>query len=113
LSKKKYFVQLTKFAEFGELGDNINEGSLQLYGTEFVWDDFKLTDSDIIYRLRLKEQDIYFYVLLELQSTIDFSMPFRLLNYVLAIMKHTFDDTDAKVRKRKKFRLPIVVPIVL
>jgi hypothetical protein len=113
LSKKKYFTELTDLTEFGHVVRQIDASDLQLYGTEFVWDDFKLTDSDIIYRLRLKKRDIYFYILLEMQSKVDFSMPFRLLEYSLAIMKHVFDDTDEKIRLRKSFRLPLVVPVVL
>jgi hypothetical protein len=54
-----------------------------------------------------------FYVLLELQSKPDFTMPFRLLVYMVELMRRLFAKTAKKVRERKDFRLPAVVPIVL
>jgi predicted transposase/invertase (TIGR01784 family) len=54
-----------------------------------------------------------FYVHLELQSETDFTMPFRLLTYMTELLRRLFAETEEKVRARKDFRLPAVVPIVL
>ena len=54
-----------------------------------------------------------FYVLLELQSTVDHLMPFRLLLYMVEIWRDIYNNTPAGERERKGFRLPAIVPAVL
>ncbi len=53
------------------------------------------------------------FFLLELQSYNDFTMPFRLLVYITAIWLDYFKNCDKDARRKKSFRLPAVVPIVL
>lgn len=55
--------------------------------------------------------DVCFY-LLELQSTVDFQMPYRLLLYMVEIWRTVLKDTDAKEAARKNFKLPAIVPCV-
>ena len=44
-----------------------------------------------------------FYVLQELQSSVDFTIPFRLLRYMVELLNDVFKNTDEKVRERKDF----------
>jgi predicted transposase/invertase (TIGR01784 family) len=81
--------------------------------TSFITDKFRHIDSDLIYKLQINDSDVYFYILLELQSTVDFKMPFRLLRYMVALLDTVFEDADKDVRERKDYRLPAIVPIVL
>ena len=50
--------------------------------------------------------EVYFY-LLELQSTVDFQMPYRLLCYMVEIWRSVLKDTDRKeaARKASSFQL--------
>ena len=80
---------------------------------EFVLKDLKSKEADIIYKARIKEQDIYFYVLLEFQSTVDFSMPLRFLVYMTELMKRIYLNADANERDRKSFKMPAIIPIVI
>jgi predicted transposase/invertase (TIGR01784 family) len=70
-------------------------------------------DSDLIYKLKLNGSDVYFYILVELQSSVDFTMPFRLLKYMVALLDKIFQKADPNARGRKDYRLPAVVPIIL
>ncbi|MDR2693540.1 MAG: Rpn family recombination-promoting nuclease/putative transposase, partial [Chitinispirillales bacterium] len=79
----------------------------------YITKEYRRVDSDLIYKLRKGGTDIYFYVLLELQSTVDYTMPFRLLRYMVELLNDIFQNTDKTVRERKDFRLPAIVPIVL
>ncbi|MGI6647914.1 MAG: Rpn family recombination-promoting nuclease/putative transposase [Bacillota bacterium] len=63
--------------------------------------------------LKTKDKDIVFYILLELQSSVAFLMPFRLLVYMVQLWLHFYQDTDKNVRARKDFRLPVIIPAVL
>lgn len=48
----------------------------------FVSEHYKETESDLIYRLPWGEDELYIYVLMEFQSTVDRWMALRMLNYI-------------------------------
>jgi len=79
----------------------------------YVTKEYKDIASDIIYRIKMNGKDVYFYVLLEMQSKVDYTMPFRLLQYMTALLSDIFIDTKKKERERKDFKLPAIIPIVL
>jgi len=105
---RKYFASVPWIAEL--LSGNIE---LARIDNSFITKEFRRMDSDLIYKLRKDGTDIYFYVLLELQSKVDYTMPFRLLRYMVELLNDIFQKTDKKERERKDFRLPAVVPMVL
>ena len=93
--------------------EKINNDDLDQVDTSFVTDEFTDIDSDIIYKLKLEDgKEIYFYVLLELQSEVNFSMPFRLLEYMSALLRRVFYNAPENDRTRKGFRLPAVIPVI-
>jgi len=116
---KGFFANKSEFLNFLKLvapqwAKNITIQNLESVPTSFVTNENKPIESDVIYKLkRHGKQEVYFYVLLELQSKVDFTMPFRLLVYMVALLNRIFTDTPEKERKRKGFRLPAIVPIVL
>jgi predicted transposase/invertase (TIGR01784 family) len=93
--------------------DNINEKELVEINTEMIDEKFKKRESDVVYRTKLKDREVIFYVLLELQSSVDFTMPLRLLEYMLLILKYVFENTPKSKRELKGYRLPVVIPIVM
>ena len=50
---------------------------------------------------------------MELQSTVDFLIPYRLLLYMNEIWRDLFKNTSPQGAKRKDFRLPAIIPMVL
>jgi predicted transposase/invertase (TIGR01784 family) len=48
-----------------------------------------------------------------LQSTVDHAMPYRLLQYMIGIWNDRIKNSDPNAVKRKAFKLPVIVPIVL
>ena len=79
---------------------------LEKYKTEFITVDFKGQEADIVYKQ--KSKNIFF--LIEHQSKIDYSMPYRILNYQTEIMRSTMS-LNKIINKDKRF--PLVVAIVL
>ena len=73
----------------------------------FVTDHYKETESDLIYKLKLRRKTIYIYVLLEFQSKVDRFMVLRVLFYILSF----YMDYTANYKRIKK--LPAIFPIVL
>jgi predicted transposase/invertase (TIGR01784 family) len=50
---------------------------------------------------------------MEMQSTVDFQMPYRLLLYQVEIWRDVLKNTSKEAAQRKEFRLPPIIPIVL
>jgi predicted transposase/invertase (TIGR01784 family) len=91
--------------------DGITVDDLEQINTTYIDDDYLKRESDIIYKIESK--NVFFYTLLELQSEPDFSMPFRLLKYMVNLLDDIFKNTDENKRTAKPFKLPAIVPIVL
>ncbi|QGP92291.1 Putative transposase, YhgA-like [Neomoorella glycerini] len=79
----------------------------------YVLQDFSEKEADIVYRLKTKDRNVIFYVLLELQSTVDYLIPFRLLLYMVEIWREIYNNTPQHERESKHFRLPPIIPAVL
>jgi len=113
LSSKKAFLQLIRSFIRQGWAEQVDEASLELVNKSFILQDFQDKEADIVYRAKLKDRDVIFYVLLELQSTVDFLIPYRLLLYMNEIWRSIFKDVPIKEAERKEFRLPAIIPIVL
>ncbi|MDR2591532.1 MAG: Rpn family recombination-promoting nuclease/putative transposase, partial [Chitinispirillales bacterium] len=92
---------------------NISTDDIERIDKSFITKEYCHIDSDLIYKLKIDGSDVYFYVLLELQSQVDFTMPYRLLKYMVELLTDIFKNMDKDIRERKDFRLPAIVPIVL
>jgi hypothetical protein len=78
---RKYFASAPWIAEL--LSANVEAVRID---KSYITKEFRRVDSDLIYKLRKDGADIYFYVLLELQSKVDYTMPFRLLRYMVELL---------------------------
>ncbi len=72
----------------------------------FIDEAYQERESDLIYRIPLGAGEIYVYVLLEFQSTVDPLMALRVLNYVVSLYMEL-------TRNPRTKKLPPVFPIVL
>lgn len=96
LTNKKTFLELLQtFVDEGWVRE-IKEDDLTLVNKSYVLQDFSDKEADIVYRMRLGGSEIIFYVLLELQSTVDHTMPFRLLQYMVEIWRDIYQNTPEK-----------------
>ena len=111
-SIKRLFVQLLRsFIQQG-WAQKIAPEDVELVDKSFILPDFKDKEADLVYKVKMDGGDVYFY-LLELQSSVDFQMPYRLLLYMVEIWRTVLKDTDSKEAERKDFKLPVIVPCVL
>ena len=111
---KGAFISLLKDCVKAEWADRLDRDSLRRSETSFILQDYKGKEADIVYEATLDKgrRKVVFYVLLELQSRVDYTMPYRLLLYIVEILRYYYNGADAKARKRKGFRFPAVIPIV-
>jgi len=66
LSNKRTFLELIKTFVREDWVKEIDEGDLVKVDKSYVLQDFSEKEADIVYRLRTKETNVIFYVLLEL-----------------------------------------------
>lgn len=84
----------------------IPKDKLELYNTSYVTSRYKTKEADIVYKM--KDKNIFF--LIEHQSTIDISMPYRIENYSMEIINTAL---DKEKMKDPKYKYPKVIAIVL
>ena len=73
----------------------------------FISEHYKETESDLIYKIQFHNREVYIYILIEFQSTVDPFMALRVLNYITNFYM------DFLVNNRNVNKLPAVFPIVL
>ena len=110
--KKNFLDFIKKYIAFDWMME-LTEKDLVLIDKEFITDQFDTYESDLVYKVNTKKGSVYLFFLLELQSYNDFTMPFRLLVYITAILLDYFKNCDKVARRKQAFRLPAVIPIVL
>ena len=102
LSVKRVFMQLLRSFVDKSWVSSIDEDSAEYINKSFILQDFKGKEADIVYRLKIDGREVFFYILLELQSTVDYQMPYRLLQYMLEIWRTILKDTKEAKEKQKK-----------
>ncbi|NJR52841.1 MAG: Rpn family recombination-promoting nuclease/putative transposase [Leptolyngbyaceae cyanobacterium CSU_1_3] len=81
--------------------------SCETVDKSFVSDHYKETESDLIYKVKVRDENIYIYMLIEFQSTAPRFMVVRVLNYITSFYLD-YIESQAKVkdlRLRWYFRL--------
>ena len=82
----------------------INE--IEKYSSSYISSKLENSEADVVYKI--VNRDVFF--LIEHQTKIDYSMPYRILKYELEIIESVLKD---KKYKNKEYKYPIVIPIVL
>ncbi len=84
----------------------IEYNSLERIDKSFISDEFAERESDIIFRAQFSGRDIYIFILLEFQSTVDRFMALRMLRYILELYEYL-------VKNHRLRCLPAVFPVML
>jgi len=113
-SNKEAFISFIKDCVKADWADDIDEESLRRSPKSYVLPDFKRKQADVVYEGELKKsgRKVIFFILLENQSRIDYRMNYRLLLYIVEILREYYNSADVNERKRKEFKFPAVFPIV-
>ena len=111
-SNKKSFLSLLRDYIKDDWINSLDEDSLKKSEKSFILQDFSELEADIVYEASLSGKKVIFYILQELQSYIDFRMPYRLLLYIVEILRDFYNHSDVKERDNKDFKFPVVFPIL-
>lgn len=85
---------------------DLTENDIQKYNSSFITRHLENRESDIVYKMI--NDEVYF--IIEHQTKIDYTMPLRMLEYKLEVMRSAI---RGKNINNKNEKVPIVVPIVL
>ena len=111
-SNKESFLSLLTDCIKEPWVSDIDEESLKKIDSSFILPDFSEKEADIVYEATFNGSKIIFYILLELQSKVDYRMPYRLLLYTVEILRNHYNNADVNERDNKDFKFPVVFPIV-
>jgi predicted transposase/invertase (TIGR01784 family) len=106
-SNKVIFRQLIETFVKEDWVKDVDFDSCQTVDKSFVSDQYKKTESDIIYKLKIKDKEIYIFILIEFQSTVERFMVLRILNYITNFYMDYLQSSKG-VKK-----LPAIFPILL
>jgi len=111
-SNKRSFLSLLKDCIKEPWVYQLDESSITKSNNSFILQDFSEKEADIVYEATLNGKKVIFYILLELQSKVDYRMPYRLLLYIVEILRDYYNHSDVNERDNKDFKFPVVFPIV-
>ena len=98
------FVALDCVSEF-------DFSTLERDNDSFVEKEKNERHDDIIWRLKWRDRWVYVYIIIEFQSSVDETMPVRIMSYVSLLYLYLLGNKNLEYWKEKK--LPVVLPIVL
>lgn len=109
IAAAKEFLEYYLPKDFKEL---VDLSKITVEKESFVEDDLKRALSDVIYRIKTKDdEDAYAFVLIEQQSTPNHLIAFRLWKYMLLLCDR-YIKKNHKGRSEKSIKLPLIMPIV-
>lgn len=101
------FVQrLFQYFVMEDFARELDFSDMAPYRTKFVTEAFSRRESDVIWKVRFRGKELYIFLLIEFQSTVDRRMPIRLLHYVAGLY-------DSLPTPRRGEKYPAVFPLVL
>lgn len=112
LEEKSQFLHFIKKYVGADWMQGLTPEQIRFVDREYRLEDYEKRQADLIYEVDLHGRKLYLYILMELQSTVDYTMPFRILTLIFALMLKIFLETPEKERERRGFRLPVVIPVL-
>ena len=106
-SNRTIFRQLIETFVNQEWVHSLDFDTCEPLDKSFISEHYKETESDLIYKIQFHDREVYIYILIEFQSTVDPFMALRVLNYITNFYM------DFLVNSSGVNKLPAVFPIVL
>ena len=110
---KEIFLQLLQSFVHETWTTKLQKEQLIEDKSHYILRDFEEAEADIVYKATIDDQEVIFCILLELQSTVDHSMPIRLFYYMAEIWRKHLKEYSKETVKKADFKLPAIIPIVL
>ena len=106
------FVPYPLIDEIDEI-DEIDDLEILSVNPEFIKKDLSKTTGDLIYRVRNRAQQTFYFILLELQSTVDARMGLRIFESSMEQWRRSIRELSEDESSASVCTLPMIVPIIL
>ncbi len=106
IDKKEACLFINDVARLKGTKSELKPEDIELYTNRYITKKFKDRETDIIYKM--KEKDVFF--LIEHQSTVDYNMPRRIVEYKIEIINQYIQNSKSS---NKKYKTPLIKAIVL
>ena len=111
-SNKEVFIDLVNKTLNATWAKELKVEQLTLVNKSYISSDYEETESDIVYKAKVNGKEVIFYILLEFQSSVDYTMPLRLFFYISEILREYAKNAKHKAYD-KNIKIPAIVPLVL
>jgi len=98
--------ELLRFFVHERFVDELDYSTLERLDKSFVTDQFKEKESDLIYKIKFRGTDLYIFLLIEFQSTVDNYMAVRMCRYEMEFYEFL-------VQNKEDEQLPAVFPLLV
>lgn len=98
--------ELMKYFVDEQFVNTLDFSQMELQNTSFVDESHKKNEADMIWKVNFKGNDLYIYLLIEFQSTVDKFMALRFGSYIFEFYKWL-------IRQKSTDKLPAVFPILI
>ncbi len=105
-------------ATIGELAERINYAKLQKLDRTFIQDSFRKREADLVFTAPFADEsggqldDIIIFILIEHQSTVDPTIPFRMLFYMMQLWDMQRREWEDKNIPLHQWRFRPILPVV-
>lgn len=104
--KEEATYLINKVLKLPEKRIELKPEDIEKYNRKFVTKTFENSEADIIYKM--KSKDVLF--LIEHQSKVDYSMPYRIMKYSVEIIENAI---DTEKMNTKGYQYPSIYPIII
>jgi predicted transposase/invertase (TIGR01784 family) len=87
---------------------SVDFASLELVPSSFLGKNWQKRESDVIWRFKIGQREVFLYLILEFQSSHDWRMPVRMMGYVSMLYQALIDQDHIQ----EDTSLPPVLPVV-
>ena len=105
-NKREAYLFINNVLKLKNTKNEVTMEQLEQCDNRYITKTYYNKETDILYKI--KDKQVYF--LIEHQSSVDYEMPKRIMEYVIEILRKNVEN---KERKNKRYKLPLIVPIVL
>ena len=106
MNKREAVIFINNTLNLNKTKDELTINNIELYNNRFVTKSFYNKETDVIYKM--KNKDVFF--LIEHQSTIDYEMPRRIVEYKIEIIRQYIINCR---KHNKEYKIPLVKAIVI
>lgn len=112
-SVKEEFLHFLKKYVKADWAKDLTVKDIRPCPNELILPDYRQRLPDLAYEIHRDDRWLCCYLIVQLQSSVDYTMIFRFASELQGILLKAFLQEEENIRERKDYRIPAAVPILL